>query len=224
MRRTVVICALAAVLFVGACGRPVETPLMQAAARGDVAELEVLVRAGAPVDEREPRGHTALIAAARSGRTASISALVRLGADPDLRGGVNDWTPLMHAIHKAQRRSVAALLDAGADPNATVGRGHTALMMAAGYGDAATVRLLLAHGADPRAAGPDGSSALAAAVSGVPDIDKFTLGHCQTETVQALLDAAPDLRLSDAGHGRWARRLAGWRHCQDVVRALEARR
>ncbi len=175
------------------------------------------------MDERGPLGHTALIAAARSGAMESIRALARLGADPDLRGGVNDWTPLMHAIHKGQRGAAATLLEAGADSNVKIGRGFTALMMAAGYGEAGTVRLLLSRGADPRFTAPDGSSGLAAAVSGVPDIDKFTLGDCQTETVEALLDAAPDLRLSDAGHGRWARRLAHWRNCDQVVRALEAR-
>lgn len=59
---------------------------------------------------RPPRGHaasdshgcTALIAASRAGRAESVRALIRLGADPDRRGGVNDWTPVMHAIHKAQ--------------------------------------------------------------------------------------------------------------------------
>jgi ankyrin repeat protein len=223
MRRALATGILAAI-FGAACGGPRETPLMRAAAHGDVAVIERLVREGARVDERGPLGHTALITAARSGAIESILALVRLGADPDLRGGVNDWTPLMHAIHKGRREAVAALLDAGADPNVRIGRGFTALMMAAGYGDAGTVRLLLSGGADPRFAAPDGSSALAAAVSGVPDIDKFTLGDCQTETVQALLDAAPDLRLPDAGHGRWARRLAQWRNCEEVVRALDARR
>jgi len=43
------------------------------------------------------------------------------------------------------------------------------------------VRLLLAKGADPYAETPDGDNALAAAVGGVPDIDKFTVGKCQTE-------------------------------------------
>ena len=29
---------------------------------------------------------------------------------------------------------------------------------------------------------------------GVPDIDKFTLGSCQNETVKALEEAAPDIK------------------------------
>jgi ankyrin repeat protein len=41
------------------------------------------------------------------------------------------------------------LLDAGVDANATYRHDLTALMWAAGYGKADTVRLLLARGADP---------------------------------------------------------------------------
>ena len=213
MLRSTVLPALLGILA-GTCGRHVETPLAAAAARGDRNALNSLVQAG-KVNAPDSRGCTALIAAARAGQVESIQTLVRLGADPDLRGGGNDWTPIMHAIHKFRHRAVTALLDAGADPNFRTRSGLTALTMAAGYGDARMVRLLLSHGANPR----DGR-ALAAAVSGVADIDKFTLGDCQTETVHALLDAAPDLRLPNTAHGRWARRLASWGGCAEVVQAV----
>jgi len=160
-----------------------------------------------------------LALAARTGRLDDIHTLIRQGADPDLPSGRNGWTPLLHAIHKFRRSSVGALLDAGADPNARSTQGFTPLAMAAGYGDSETVRLLLAGGASPR-----DPSALAAAVTGVSDIDKFTLGDCQTDTVQALLDAAPDLRLPDTTHGRWALRLASLADCTEVVRAVAHRR
>jgi uncharacterized protein len=163
-----------------------------------------------------------LIGAARSGDTQTIVTLLAAGADPNQRWGVNSWTPLMHAIHKNQKRSVEALLAGGAAVNARGGsQGVTALIMAAGYGYTGIVQLLLDKGADPRAETADGDSALAAAVSGVPDIDKFTVGHCQTSTVATLLKTAPDLKLKDNFYGRAARLAARAAGCAEVVSLIE---
>jgi len=134
-----------------------------------------------------------LIGAARSGDTKALKTLLAGGADPNRRWGVNNWTPLMHAIHKNQKASVEVLLAGGADMNASSGDGVTALMMSAGYGYADIVKVLLDHGADVHAETSGGDNALTMAVGGVPDIDKFTVGKCQTETVSALLKKAPDL-------------------------------
>lgn len=163
-----------------------------------------------------------IIGAARSGDTKAIATLLAAGADPNQRWGVNGWTPLMHTIHKNQRGSVEALLAGGADANAHGGsQGITALIMAAGYGYTDIVQLLLDKGADPRAETTDGDSALAAAVSGVPDIDKFTVGYCQTSTVAALLKKAPDLKLKDNFYGRAARLAAHAAGCAGVVSLIE---
>jgi ankyrin repeat protein len=90
-----------------------------------------------------------LIAAAREGDTQTISALVKSGADVNQRGGVNNWTPLMHAVHKNQPAAVGALIDAGADVNLTAGaRGRdTALRLAEIDGDKEIAALLRNHGA-----------------------------------------------------------------------------
>jgi len=169
-----------------------------------------------------PEPPNPLIGAARSGNTQAIATLLAAGADPNQRWGVNSWTPLMHAIHKNQKGPVEALLAGGADVNARGGsQGITALIMAAGYGYAEIVQLLLDKGADPHAETTGGDSALAAAVSGVPDIDKFTVGHCQTSTVAALLKTAPDLKLKDNFYGRAARLAAHAAGCSDVVSLIE---
>ena len=90
-----------------------------------------------------------LCAAAREGNTARIAQLVKSGSDVNERGGVNDWTALMHAVHRNQPGAVAALIDSGADVNATAGSGGrtTALRLARlqGLGDIAVI--LRAHGA-----------------------------------------------------------------------------
>ncbi len=90
-----------------------------------------------------------LCIAARAGDTAQIAQLVKSGADVNQRGGINNWTPLMHAVHRNQPAAVRTLIDAGADVNATAGaRGRdTALQLARiqGLGDIAA--MLQAHGA-----------------------------------------------------------------------------
>jgi ankyrin repeat protein len=102
-----------------------------------------------------------------------------------------------------------------------VGQPDVPLIMAAGYGYGDIVRLLLAKGADPYAETPDGDNALAAAVGGVPDIDKFTVGKCQTDTVSALLQEAPDLKLPANFYGRAARLAARAAGCVEVLGLIE---
>ena len=162
----------------------------------------VLLLSGCAPHRPQQGGLTALIVSARAGDVPAVEALLRHGADPNLRGGVNNWTPLMHAVHKNQIGAVEALLDGGAQVDRRGRSGETALMMAAGYGYTPIVELLLERGANPRAATPDGYNVLAAALGGVPDIDRFTLGSCQAATVQALKRKDPSLRLPD---NLWAR-------------------
>lgn len=164
--------------------------------------------------------HTPLICAARNGDTRSIAALIGGGADPDLPGGVNGWTPLMHAIHKARGESVRALLAGGADPNRGSRDGVTPLMMAAGYGFDEMVTELLDRGADPHTRHPDGSTALDFAVSGVPDIDRFTVRDCQAATVKVLLARAPDVRLQNPTLSRFARLLKHGGGCTEMRASL----
>ena len=159
-----------------------------------------------------------IIGAARDGDVQRLEQLLESGADPNVQAGVNDWTPLMHAIHKNQPRSVEVLLAHGARPNERGGHGTTALIMAAGYGYADIVRTLLKAGADPYLKSNNGTDALSAAVGGVGDIDRFTVGHCQTETVRAMLAAAPDLRLSSDS---MAMRIAKFGGCSDVLRMVK---
>ena len=211
---------LLVVALAGCGGAGPGDPPAASAAAGRTEGLQKLLAEGAG----ESAKNGALIAAARAGRAEAISILLRSGADPNHHAGRNDWTPLMHAIHKNQKRSVEALLDGGADVNAKNNAGMTALMMAAGYGYADIVRELLARGADPYAEAGNGANSLAVAVGGVPDIDRFTVCSCQTETVQALLERAPDLKLK----GNWVGRSALWfarlGRCSDVLRLLEGQK
>lgn len=193
--------ALPAVLL-AACTHHPQATLLEAVENGDTQTLEGLLSRGADPNQKDARGLTALIWCVRAGSVPRVKVLLRHRADPNLRGGVNDWTPLMHAVHQDQLGAAQALLDGGAQVDSRGRSSETALMMAAGYGYTPLVELLLDRGADPRAATVDGYNVLAAALGGTPDLDHFTIGACHADTVRALKRKDPNLRLPD---NLWAR-------------------
>lgn len=165
-----------------------------------------------------------IIGAARDGDTTRIERLIREGADPNVQAGVNNWTPLEHAIHKNQEGSVRVLLAHGADVNGRGGAGVTPLIMAAGYGYTNIVKVLIQAGADPLLKSDDGRDALLAAMSGVPDIDRFTVGRCQTETVRAILEANHDASVEPGLWTRASALVAKFSGCEDVLKLVGQRR
>jgi hypothetical protein len=61
------------------------------------------------------------------------------------------------------------------------------------------------------------------AVAGTPDLDRFTVFTCQTGTVRALREAAPDLKYTPHGPDRltysWTRK-----HCPEIMALLDTSR
>lgn len=211
---------LCLVTLLSGCGYRPGTPLEAAAASGDLPELERLLTAGSGLELHNDAGANSLIAAARFGQVDAMKLLIAHGAPLDQTAGVNGWTPLMHAVHKAQNGAIACLLEAGADAKA---QDSKALTMAAGYGNAEAVRLLLTHRADPHAVLPDGNTALIAAVGSVWDIDYRWPGCApHTEVVQALLQSAPDLTLPDTEAGRSAYAFARRKDCKQMLALVRA--
>src|SRR5262245_62608966 len=102
--------ALAAVCLAGllttGCTALPASPLTRAAADGDVAALNQLLRSGAGVDDADRHGLSALDWAARTGQVESIRALIEAGADVNRVDERNRWTPLLHAVHKRQPEAV----------------------------------------------------------------------------------------------------------------------
>jgi ankyrin repeat protein len=215
--------ALLALLPAGCRYQP-DTPLCVAANSGDVALVRAALARGLDPNEKDGRGIGALHWAARGGSVDVIEVLVAAGADVDLRDRDGDgWTPLLHAVHKRQPAAVLTLLEAGAAPDLARDGGMTALIMAAGYGDAEIVAALLDHGADPRAQTSGGLTALWTASGGGAIDDPFDgppLGSCFPDVIQLLRAQAPDLKLDR----RPSTRVLTWlarSECEELIKSLQ---
>ena len=152
--------------------------LLYASARGNLATVELLLRADADVDnfttsyiEIEddfvaPEYSTPLIVASAHGHLAVVEAL--LAANPYLEArDVEDKTALLRASFECHASVVRELLAAGAEVDVADGWGRTSLMLACAERSRAdteraidTVRVLLAAGADVDARDKDGRTAL----------------------------------------------------------------
>lgn len=91
-------------------------------------------------------GESALMIAALKGHIDWAQRLLAKGAQVEKSG----WTPLHYAATGPQSSLVGLLLDRGASIDAKSPNRSTPLMMAAQYGNPASVDLLLSRGADPK--------------------------------------------------------------------------
>jgi ankyrin repeat protein len=141
------LCATA-FLLAAALGWP-ESPVADAAMRGDGEAVRSLLRQGEDVNAAQADGMTALHWAASNGDTELARVLVYAGARVGASTRNGGYTPLHLASRAGNAAVVRALLEAGSDPNVTTGAGGTtALHFAAGQGDSAAVAALLDHGAE----------------------------------------------------------------------------
>ncbi len=127
---------------------------------GDAA-LEMLLTAGAWVDQQDSSGDSALMKMIRRGHADGARRLMEAGADIHLRNQRQESALLISAgddddtgvARDAKRRVMRRLLEAGADPNAQDSAGRTALFLIAESGshddDLLNAETLLRFGADP---------------------------------------------------------------------------
>lgn len=130
------------------------TPLLVAAARGDVDIVSLLLARGARVDAHDHDDATALHHAARGGHHACVLVLVRAGAPVDALAGLRRRTALHDAALAASLETVRVLLAAGSDPGIGDSFGETALHLLARADrsrSAGIAPLLLAASAEPGA-------------------------------------------------------------------------
>jgi ankyrin repeat protein len=136
------------------------TPLVAAAAYGDVETVRLLLDAGAQVNAADQAGFTPLLGAVGGKNLAVAELLIQRGADVNaataccdtVRAGqieLGKLTPLMLAAPFGLRDLTRTLLERGAEVEARDVRGMTPLMLAAASEtqDTGVVKMLLEKGA-----------------------------------------------------------------------------
>jgi len=126
---------------------------------GNVEMVEILIEAGAQVDER-CQNATPLMVASEGGHDEVVKKLVELGADVNAIRTDNSMALHIATVAKALK-VCAVLLKNGAQVNAlAMEDGITPLMLAATVGDSFVTKLLIEHGADVNLKDRNGQSAL----------------------------------------------------------------
>lgn len=138
-------------LFVLGGARAPDTPLADAAMRGDLDAVRELLKQGADVNAAHGDGMTALHWAADHGNVEMARILAYAGAELDALTRVGGHTPLHVATASGNGAVAVALVAAGADPRATTSTGVTPLHFAARAGSVDAIEALLARGADVNA-------------------------------------------------------------------------
>ena len=153
------------------------TPLMRAAARGIVRDVEKLLAYGANINEKDYYGHTALMVSARFCHPTVVKLLLGKGANVDEKNN-NGRTALMQVMlasrltAEGRLRAAEVLLENGANVHEKDNNGDTALMMAIASDGLKDVddrlraaELLLKNGANVHEKNDSGDTALMMIIS-----------------------------------------------------------
>ena len=130
-----------------------DSPITEAARRGDAQAVRSLLDRGADVNAAQGDGMTALHWAAERGHAEVVGVLLSAPAAVEAKTRIGSYTPLHVAGRRGHAAIVVSLLEAGADPDVvTTNSGATPLhLAAAAIGGADAVVVLLAYGADANA-------------------------------------------------------------------------
>jgi ankyrin repeat protein len=191
------------------------TPLVFAAREGDIESAQLLLDAGAPINQVTEYGWTPLLTAVNNRNYRVAAMLLERGADPNLanKGG---WTPLYLATDNRNIEGgdypvpkgdmdhleiISLLLEKGANPNQkikdnTLTRtiftmqwffedGATPFIRAAQSSDTALMQLLLKYKADPQATTVNGDNALTAS-GGIGWVEGVTYERSAKENFEAM--------------------------------------
>ena len=143
-----VVAALLVLLAVSAATPP-DSPVADAAMRGELDEVRELLRSGADVNAPQSDGVTAMHWAAENGDAALARVLIYAGANLGPLTRNDAYTPLHMAARGGHAEVIELLVEAGADPAAaTSSTGVTAMHLAAKAGSGEAIRVLAAGGSE----------------------------------------------------------------------------
>jgi ankyrin repeat protein len=151
MRRSLSIVGLVVALTVGANASLADSPVADAAARGDRETVKSLLKSAADVNAAQGDGMTALHWAAMNGDAELAQMLIVAGANVKATTRLGSYTPLYLASQQGHGTIIQALIKAGGDVKAGTPNGTTPLMVAAASGEIEAVRVLVDNGADVNA-------------------------------------------------------------------------
>lgn len=151
--------ALAFILIISGCAS--NTPLHEAARKGNKAKVAELLQQGAKVNARNARGCTPLYIAAENGDVETVQELLNHGADPT-KGALlkHGNTPLHVAAQDGFNNIIELILAKSPNSNLRNSAKQTPLMLAAWARHPQTVTLLINHGANPGSVDHHGWTAL----------------------------------------------------------------
>ncbi len=137
------------VLLVATAATPPDSPVADAAMRGDLDEVRELLRGGADVNAPQSDGVTALHWAADNGDAALAGVLIYAGANMAPLTRNDAYTPMHMAARGGHAEVIGLLVEAGADPAVATSRtGVTPMHLAAKAGSGEALRALAAGGAE----------------------------------------------------------------------------
>jgi len=166
-----------------------DSRLVLAASKGDVTQVEALLKAGANPNSRDRDGNTALLYAAVNGHRDIAELLIAHGADINAREIFHNRSALILALSEKHEDVGELLVAHGAAINASDQQGATPLFYAAEGDMEMMVELLVARGADVNATLTDGATPLGAATNKY--MAEFLIAHgADVKDSKAILGAA----------------------------------